>query len=176
MRSTISSTCLTRTLESPSSLAVSIRDGSRPLIRYGAIISLHEKQSFSTLWRQLAGWISQIPLRVFCSFHRAHVNKKLANPSRPRFDAVRPAVYRSGQGTSGRMESTRTVLWVSLPGPLAVEPSRLATGTGRPKSDIVNELVNSYLWGAWLRRVRRQLIRQAKRTGVRAEADLFRAV
>ena len=74
------------------------------------------------------------------------------------------------------MESTRTVLWVSLPGPLAVEPSRLVTETGRSKSDIVKESVSQSLWEVWIRSVRRQRIRRAKRTRVTAEADLLRAV
>ena len=74
------------------------------------------------------------------------------------------------------MESTRTVLWVSLPGPLAVEPSRLVTETGRSKSDIVKESVSQSLWEVWTRSVRRHLIRQAKCTGVTAEADHFQTV
>ena len=70
----------------------------------------------------------------------------------------------------------RTVLWVSLPEPLGAERSRPATETGGCKGDNVKESVNQYLWQAQFRGVRRQRIRQAKRTGVTAEADLFRAV
>ena len=65
---------------------------------------------------------------------------------------------------------------MSLPEPLAVEPSRLVTETGRSKSDIVKESVSQYLWEARFRGVRRHRIRRAKRTGVTAEADVFRAV
>jgi len=65
---------------------------------------------------------------------------------------------------------------VSAPEPLAVEPSRLVTERGRSKSDIVKESVSQSLWEVWTRSVRRHLIRQAKRTGVTAEADVFRAV
>jgi predicted transcriptional regulator len=54
--------------------------------------------------------------------------------------------------------------------------NRLATETRRSKSDIVKESVSQYLWEARFRGVRRQLIRRAKRTGVTAEADVFRAV
>jgi len=54
--------------------------------------------------------------------------------------------------------------------------SRLATETGRSKSGIVKEAVSQYLWEARFRGVRQQLIRRAKRTGVTAEADVFRAV
>ena len=70
----------------------------------------------------------------------------------------------------------RTVLSVSLPEPLAAERSRPATETGRSKSDIVKESASQYLWEARFCGVRRQRIRPAKRTGVTAEADLFRAV
>ena len=65
---------------------------------------------------------------------------------------------------------------MSLPEPLAAERSRLATETGRSKSDIVKEAVSQYLWEARFRGVRRQLIRRAKRTGVTAEADHFQTV
>ena len=44
------------------------------------------------------------------------------------------------------------------------------------KSDIVKESVSPYLCEARIRTVRRQLIRRAKRTGVTAEAEAFRAV
>jgi hypothetical protein len=70
----------------------------------------------------------------------------------------------------------RAVLSVILPEPLAAERSRPATETGGSKSDIVKESVGRYLWKARFRGVRRHLIRPAKRTGVTAEADLFRAV
>jgi predicted transcriptional regulator len=70
----------------------------------------------------------------------------------------------------------RAVLSVSLPEPLAAVLNRLATETRRSKSDIVKESVSQYLWEARFRGVRRQLIRRAKRTGVTAEADVFRAV
>ena len=70
----------------------------------------------------------------------------------------------------------RTVLSVSLPKPLAAELSRLATKTGRTKSDIVKESVSQYLWEARFRAVRRRLIRRAKRAGVVTEDDVFRAV
>ena len=62
------------------------------------------------------------------------------------------------------------------PEPLAAERSRLATETGRSKSDIVKESVSPYLCEARIRRVGRQMVRRAKRTGVTAEADAFRAV
>ena len=68
---------------------------------------------------------------------------------------------------------------MSLPEPLAAELNRLATETDRSKSDIVKESVSQYLqhlWEAGFRGVRRQRIRRAKRTGVTAEADVFRAV
>jgi Arc/MetJ-type ribon-helix-helix transcriptional regulator len=73
----------------------------------------------------------------------------------------------------------RAVSSVSLPEPLAAELNRLVTETDRSKSDIVKESVSQYLQYLWEARfcgVRRQLIRRAKRTGVTAEADLFRAV
>ena len=70
----------------------------------------------------------------------------------------------------------RTVLSVSLPEPLAAELSRLATQTGRSKSDIVKESVSQYLWEARFRGVRRQLNRRAKRAGMVTEDDVFRAV
>ena len=70
----------------------------------------------------------------------------------------------------------RTVLSVSLPKPLAAELSRLATETGRSKSDIVKESVSQYLWEAGFRTVRRRLIRRAKRAGMVTEEDVFRAV
>jgi hypothetical protein len=70
----------------------------------------------------------------------------------------------------------RRVLSVSLPEPPAAELSRLATETGRSESDIVKASVSPYLWEARFRGVRRQRIRRAKRTGVTAEADVFRAV
>ncbi len=70
----------------------------------------------------------------------------------------------------------RTVLSVSLPEPLATELSRLATQTGRSKSDIVKESVSQYLWEARFRGVRRQLSRRAKRAGMVTEDDVFRAV
>jgi len=65
---------------------------------------------------------------------------------------------------------------VSLAKPLAAEFSHLATETGGFKSDIVKESVTQYLWPARFRRVGRQMVRRAKRTGVTAEADVFRAV
>jgi len=65
---------------------------------------------------------------------------------------------------------------VSLREPLAAERSRLATETGRSKSDIVKESVSQYLWETRFRGVRRQRIRRAKRMGVTAEADVLRAV
>ena len=68
------------------------------------------------------------------------------------------------------------VLPASLPGPFAVEPSGLVTETGRSEGDIVKESVGRYLWKARFRGVRRQRIRQAKRTGVTAEADHFQTV
>lgn len=70
----------------------------------------------------------------------------------------------------------RTVLSVSLPEPLAAELSRLATKTGRTKSDIVKESVSQYLWEARFRAVRRRLIRRAKRAGMVTEDDVFQAV
>ena len=70
----------------------------------------------------------------------------------------------------------RTVLSVSLPKPLAAELSRLATETGRSKSDIVKESVSQYLWEARFRTVRRRLIRRAKRAGMVTEEDVFQAV
>ena len=70
----------------------------------------------------------------------------------------------------------RTVLSVSLPEPLAVELSRLATETGRSKSDIVKESVSQYLWEARFRAVRRRLISRAKRASIVTEEDVFRAV
>jgi predicted transcriptional regulator len=70
----------------------------------------------------------------------------------------------------------RTVLSVSLPKPLAAELSRLATKTGRTKSDIVKESVSQYLWEARFSAVRRRLIRRAKRAGMLTEEDVFRAV
>jgi len=79
-------------------------------------------------------------------------------------------------GTSGRREALCTVLGVSLPEPLAAERSRLATERGGSKSDIGEESVSPYLWEAWVRTVRRQRIRRAKRTGVTAEADVFQAM
>jgi predicted transcriptional regulator len=69
-----------------------------------------------------------------------------------------------------------TVLSVSLPEPLAAERSRLATERDRFKSNIIKESVSPYPREAWFRAVRRHLLRRAKRPGVRAEADLFRAV
>lgn len=70
----------------------------------------------------------------------------------------------------------RTVLSVSLPKPLAAELSRLATKTGRTKSDIVKESVSQYLWEARVRAVQRRLSRRAKRSGIVTEDDVFRAV
>ena len=73
----------------------------------------------------------------------------------------------------------RAVLSVSLAEPLAAELNRLVTETDRSKSDIVKESVSQYLQYLWEARfcgVRRQLIRRAKRTGVTAEDDVFRAV
>jgi predicted transcriptional regulator len=70
----------------------------------------------------------------------------------------------------------RTVLSVSLPEPLAGELSRLATRTGRTKSDIVKESVSQYLWEARFRAVRRRLTRRAKRAGMVTEDDVFQAV
>jgi predicted transcriptional regulator len=70
----------------------------------------------------------------------------------------------------------RTVLSVSLPKPLAAELSRLATKTGRTKSDIVKESVSQYLWEARFRAVQRQLSRRAKRSGMVTEDDVFRAI
>ena len=65
---------------------------------------------------------------------------------------------------------------MSLPEPLAAERIRLATEAGRSKRETVKESVSQSLWEAWARRVRRHLISPAKRTGVTAEADVFRAV
>lgn len=70
----------------------------------------------------------------------------------------------------------RTVLSVSLPEPLAAERSRLATETGQSKSVIVKESVGQYLWDARFGKVRRQVIRRAKRAGMLTEDDVFRAV
>ncbi len=70
----------------------------------------------------------------------------------------------------------RTVLSVSLPKPLAAELSRLATKTGRTKSDIVKESVSQYLWEARFRAVQRRLSRRAKRSGMVTEDDVFRAI
>ena len=70
----------------------------------------------------------------------------------------------------------RAVLSVSLPEPLAAERSRLATETGRPKSDIVKESVSQYVREARFRGMRRQLVRRANRPRVTADDDLFRAV
>jgi len=70
----------------------------------------------------------------------------------------------------------RTVLSVSLPKPLAAELSRLATKTGRTKSDIVKESVSQYLWEARFGAVRRRLIRRAKRASMVAEKEVFRSV
>jgi predicted transcriptional regulator len=70
----------------------------------------------------------------------------------------------------------RTVLSVSLPKPLAAELSRLATRTGRTKSDIVKESVGQYLWEARFRAVQRRLSRRAKRSGMVTEDDVFRAI
>lgn len=70
----------------------------------------------------------------------------------------------------------RTVLSVSLPEPLAAELSRLATETGRSKSDVVKESVSQYLWDARFGKVRQQVIRRAKRAGMLTEDDVFRAV
>ena len=70
----------------------------------------------------------------------------------------------------------RTVLSMRLPEPLAVEISGLATATGRSKSDIVKESLSLYLWEGRVHGLRRHPLRRAKRPGVTAEADLFRAV
>jgi hypothetical protein len=51
----------------------------------------------------------------------------------------------------------RAVLSVSLPEPLAAERSRLATETGRSKSDIGKASVTPYLWEARFREMRRCL-------------------
>jgi hypothetical protein len=59
---------------------------------------------------------------------------------------------------------------------LLPERSPLATETDPSKSDIVQGSVSPYLWEARVRGVRRHRIRQAKRTGVTAEAAVFRAV
>jgi len=70
----------------------------------------------------------------------------------------------------------RTVLSVSLPQALANELNRLATATGRSKSDIVKESVSQYIWEVRFRAVRRRLIRRAKRAGVVTEDDVFRTI
>jgi predicted transcriptional regulator len=70
----------------------------------------------------------------------------------------------------------RTVLSVSLPKPLAAELSRLATKTGRTKSDIVKDSVSQYLWEERFRAVRRRLSRRAKRSGMVTEDDVFRSI
>jgi len=70
----------------------------------------------------------------------------------------------------------RTVLSVSLPKPLAAELSRLATKTGRTKSNIIRESVSQYLWEARFGAVRRRLSRQAKRAGMVTENEIFRAI
>ena len=70
----------------------------------------------------------------------------------------------------------RTVLSVSLPQALANELNRLATATGRSKSDIVKESVSQYIWEVRFRAVRRRLIRRVKRAGVVTEDDVFRTI
>jgi len=98
------------------------------------------------------------------------------DPGRFPFDVLNCVVYCSAGNTSNRREPMRTVLSVSLPKPLAAELSRLATKTGRTKSDIVKESVSQYLWEARLRAVQRRLSRRAKRAGMVTEDDVFRAI
>jgi predicted DNA-binding protein len=70
----------------------------------------------------------------------------------------------------------RTVLSVSLPGKMAEELDRLASITGRNKSDIVKESLSLFLWEMKLKAVQKKLGPKAKKLGIVSEEDVFKAI
>jgi len=70
----------------------------------------------------------------------------------------------------------RTVLSVSLPEKMAEELDRIASITGRNKSDIVKESLSLFLWEMKLKAVQKKLGPKAKKLGIVSEEDVFNAI
>jgi len=70
----------------------------------------------------------------------------------------------------------RTVLSVSLPEKMAEELDRIASITGRNKSDIVKESLSLFLWEMKLKAVQKKLGPKAKKLGIVSEEDVFKAI
>ena len=70
----------------------------------------------------------------------------------------------------------RTVLSVSLPEKMAEELDRIASITGRNKSDIVKESLSLFLWEMKLKAVQKKLGSKAKKLGIVSEEDVFNAI
>jgi metal-responsive CopG/Arc/MetJ family transcriptional regulator len=70
----------------------------------------------------------------------------------------------------------RTVLSVSLPEKMAEELDRIASITGRNKSDIVKESLSLFLWEMKLKAVQKKLGPKAKKLGIVSEEDVFKTV
>lgn len=70
----------------------------------------------------------------------------------------------------------RSVMSVSFPEQISHELENFAQETGRSKSDIIKESVALYLWDARFNSIKRSLTSRAKKVGIVAEDDVFKAL
>ena len=70
----------------------------------------------------------------------------------------------------------RTVISVSLPEEMASKLNKFAKESGMAKSEIIKESLRAYLWEERFKRLKKNLVRKAKRAGIVTDEDVFKAV
>lgn len=64
----------------------------------------------------------------------------------------------------------------TLPEKMASELNEIVKDTGRPKSDILKEALDVYLWDLRFKKIRKKLGIKAKALGVVTDEDVFKAI
>ena len=70
----------------------------------------------------------------------------------------------------------RKVLSISLSEKVASELNKYAQQTGRNRSDVMKEALINYLWEERFMKLKKGLVKKAKKKGVVTEEDVFKTV